>query len=123
MSEKTATGDYHSQCQGKIIIHDRRGVRVYLEEDIVYLKAEGRYTRIFFSDNKSWLCAKLLKDFETALSSDFVRIHRSYIFNTSHIFRVLTKDNLQIDDNLILSVSRRRHKMLKMKIMNGLPQV
>lgn len=59
--------------------------------DILYLKASGAYTQIVKTDNSSLLVSRNLKSFEDNFEYDkkFLRIHKSYIINTTHIKSVM----------------------------------
>jgi DNA-binding LytR/AlgR family response regulator len=63
-----------------------KGFIVPLKEfNIVMVKADGLYTRIFTKD-KQYVVRDILKDVTAKLSEDtFVRIHKSYIVNLDHI--------------------------------------
>ncbi len=55
-------------------------------DDILYVEAEGNYTKIFLSDTRMVLLSKTLKLVESVLPSpQFFRVHQSYIVNTHQI--------------------------------------
>jgi large-conductance mechanosensitive channel len=54
-------------------------------DSLVYCKAAGDYTELFFSDQKSILYSGNLKELENQLPSTFLRVHRSYVVNTDCI--------------------------------------
>lgn len=68
-----------------ILLRDKgKLVRIKLDE-IVYMKASGTYTYIFFED-KRMLVKKLLKEILPKLKEDnFFRVHKSYIVNIHKI--------------------------------------
>ncbi len=73
---------------------DKR-VKLYIK-DILYFESERNYSKIYTSD-KEFLLAVTLKKLEEKLPTDhFVRIHRSYIINISHIEAIA-------DDHLVIS--------------------
>ncbi|MDE3144718.1 MAG: response regulator transcription factor [Bacteroidota bacterium] len=78
----------------KIIVPVVSGFEILKLADIVYLKAEGSYTKIFIAENNSLTVSKNLKYFETLLESNnsFVRIHRSFIANIHLAKRIIRKD-------------------------------
>ena len=67
---------------------DARRIRL---KDIMYIKAEGKYSRIFISDDSDILVLKALNECEAELGKSFVRCHKSYIVNLSHV-RLLKKE-------------------------------
>ncbi len=78
----------------KIIVPVVSGFEILKLTDILYLKAEGSYTKIFLADNKSLTVSKNLKYFEVILGSNnyFIRIHRSFIANVHLAKRIIRKD-------------------------------
>ncbi len=66
--------------------HDKM-VKILIE-DIYYIEAERNYCRIF-SKNSECLLVLTLKDFDAKLPKEhFLRVHRSYIANLSHVDEV-----------------------------------
>ena len=78
----------------KIVIPVQTGFEILNIIDIVYVKAEGSYTKIVLNNNVSYTMSKNLKYFESVLESNphFVRIHRSYLANINFIKRILRND-------------------------------
>ncbi|WP_332912485.1 LytTR family DNA-binding domain-containing protein [Algoriphagus boritolerans] len=53
--------------------------------EIVYLKADGLYTKVY-TKAKSYLVRDILKSFEEKLPADiFLRVHKSFLVNISFI--------------------------------------
>jgi len=53
--------------------------------EILYLKADGLYTRVF-TKVKSYLIRDILKGFEDKLPKEqFMRVHKSFLINVNHI--------------------------------------
>lgn len=114
--------------QQKIGLPTQHGVRFYPIEQISVCKAEGNYTTVYFdSREKVELVAKTLKDFEELLGEfDFVRIHRSYLVNLSHLKeyrRLHSQSNTEGDGGCVvltnqmkLPVSRDRRRGLLERI-------
>ncbi|HEX3024418.1 MAG TPA: LytTR family DNA-binding domain-containing protein [Chitinophagaceae bacterium] len=78
----------------KIIVPVVSGFEILKVSDIIYLKAEGSYTKIFLAGNNSLTVSKNLKYFETIfeLNNYFIRIHRSFIANIHLAKRIVRKD-------------------------------
>lgn len=78
----------------KIVIPVQTGFEILNISDIVYIKAEGSYTKIILDNNISYTMSKNLKYFETVFENNpsFVRIHRSYLANINFIKRILRND-------------------------------
>jgi DNA-binding LytR/AlgR family response regulator len=69
----------------KIKISSAGKVEWVATDKLVYCKAAGDYTELFFSDQKSILYSGNLKELESQLPTTFLRVHRSYVVNTDFI--------------------------------------
>lgn len=79
---KLSTNEEHSRIQLCV-----NGVIYFFKNnEIVLLKAEGNYTKIFLTDNRKLFLSKTLKEVIEPLSkSCFFRIHKSYCINLEHV--------------------------------------
>ena len=103
----------------KIAIRGFRDVTVIEQKDILYCKADGRYTRIFIGKDKSIMTSRLLKEIESALSSrNFCRIHHSYLINLNRVKGIRDHKRLIMEDNIELPIAKRRNKNLFNSIEN-----
>ncbi len=69
-------------------------------EDILYLQAEGSYTRFYTTSHGVLTITKKLIDFEYLENNGpFFRTHRSFIVNLNHIKKVDKKEFLLIMNN------------------------
>ena len=107
----------------KIAIHDYKELKIFDEEEIIYLEADGRYTKIHFKNKHPIICAKLLKNFESVLTINFIRSHRSYMVNTSYITKIIDNKILELEDGTKLPIARRRLYLLEKRITNTIPIV
>lgn len=83
-----------SSVTKKIPVHTSSSI-IYLPMDqIIFMKAEGAYTKIFKDDGTTVLASKGLKHFEDIVSSEkyFLRTHKSYIANINYVSE-LVKSN------------------------------
>lgn len=89
---------------------------------IVYIQAEGDYTKIVTSEGKKGLILKSMKEWENRLpDSHFCRIHRSYIINLDFVEEVEKEYNYDFSIKLkdcekSLVMSRRYARSLKEKM-------
>lgn len=61
----------------------------YLDTDeILYLKADNNATDFYMKDGTTISAYKTLKSYENQLPKNFVRVHQSYILNTTYISRI-----------------------------------
>jgi two-component system LytT family response regulator len=99
----------------KIILRDKNNTEVIDFKDILFVEADGSYSRmLFLKDNlireitMSWL----LSDYEEVLPADqFFRIHRSYLINCTHIVKIQKEETnyVVLNNNFKLMVSRRNY--------------
>lgn len=76
--------------EGKITIPQLDGFEVLNTSEILYCKADDNYTEIYLSNNKKKLVSKTLKYFEDALkTSNFARVHKSYLVNVNHVVKYI----------------------------------
>jgi two-component system LytT family response regulator len=74
----------------KIVVPVQNGYEIISIQNIIYIKAEGSYSRIDINNNESLLVSKNLKYFEELLgqSDHFYRIHRSYLLNLQYAKKI-----------------------------------
>lgn len=91
----------------RFLTHDR--VEFVAPHQIVRLEAISNYTRIYFSNGKPILMAKVLHEYESLLRPyGFLRTHRSHLVNVEHIERVGHDDTLQMKGAGQVMISRRK---------------
>ena len=86
-------------------------------QDILYLEGFSNYTLIHFLDGKYKLSPRtLLYHIRNSLDDSFIRIHRSFCVNKLYITNKSFEENLrttiQLENGKLLSVARRRRKVL-----------
>lgn len=79
--------------------------------EIVYVEANGPYSKVYVLNNKQYTMSKTLKALGEILNTDFIRIHKSYIVNKTKV-QSFKKDNLITTTNVCLPVSRLGAKVL-----------
>ena len=82
----------------KILLPVANGFEIIAPENINYLKAEGSYTVIYFTDKKTLMASKNLKYFEQLLSnhSCFLRVHRSYLANLNKARKIINEGGTEL---------------------------
>ncbi|MBN2278965.1 MAG: response regulator transcription factor [Candidatus Marinimicrobia bacterium] len=71
----------------KIKVH-RNDEIVFLDlEDIIFIKASGKYT-MARDDNREYLLNEPISYMEEHLPNNFVRVHRSFIINTKYLIKM-----------------------------------
>lgn len=77
----------------KIALHTSEGLSFVKLDDILYFKADGSYTHIFFTNAPRITTTKRLMEYERLEQlGKFFRIHRSHIINLNHISKITKTD-------------------------------
>ena len=72
--------------EGVLSVHADRKTHLVKMANIVYLESAGEYVRLHLVDGTKLVTLFRLKNMESELqSSQFMRVHRSYIINLNHI--------------------------------------
>lgn len=92
--------NFGSLNEKKIVLQTAETIYVVKMEDILYLQADGSYTRVYTQSHGILTITKKLLDFEYLESAGpFFRTHRSYIVNLNHIKKVDKKDFILVMNN------------------------
>ena len=83
-------------------------------DDLLFLKADDNYTRLYTKEKKYMLSSTLKKVAEKLPFDNFIRIHRSFIVNTNFIDRI--KDGKLYIDKHKLPIGRSYQDALFSKI-------
>ena len=71
---------------GVLSVHADRKTHIVKISNIIYVESAGEYVRLHMNDGTKLVTLFRLKNMESALqSSQFMRVHRSYIINLNHI--------------------------------------
>lgn len=102
--------------QRRIVIKNGSKIEMIPYEEIFYIESYGDYVRIHSAQGK-FLKQKTMKELEDGLGVDFLRIHRSYLVNTTCIQKLeLYEKNsylLLLQNGEKLAVSKSGYKLLK----------
>ncbi len=72
----------------RIVVKDGGTIQIIPTSDVVYIEAYDDYVKIH-TDKRYFLKKKTMNYYEQALNStDFIRIHRSYIINVNYLTRI-----------------------------------
>ncbi len=102
--------------QQRIVIKNGSKIEMIAHEEIYYMESYGDYVRIH-SAQGMFLKQKTMKELEDLLGTDFLRIHRSYLVNTTCIQKLeLYEKNsyvLLLKNGEKLAVSKTGYRLLK----------
>lgn len=103
----------------KIALPQREGYEFVDVASIMYLAAEGAYTKVFIRDKKPMLVSRTLGDVEELLPPDlFQRIHHSTVINITCVTQFLRTDggHVVLTTGDKLSVSKAKKEMLMARL-------
>ena len=89
------------------------GIERIKSDDIFYFESDGNYSKIYFDKSNFILTTKTIGEYEVLLSdSDFIRIHRSYLINLTHLKKYVRGDpgSVILENDQELRVSRRKKR-------------
>lgn len=104
----------------KLVLRDMDNIHLFEIQDLLHCKAEGSYTRLYFTNGKEILSSKNLKHFEQLLkTANFFRPHQSHVVNLAKVARFERVDGgtLVLQNGAEIPVSVRRHKALVQRLM------
>jgi len=70
---------------GRILVKDHQGITAVPVEELKIVRSAGDYTELHLTQGGKKLCAKSMDFLESALPSDFMRIHRTSIVRVSMV--------------------------------------
>ena len=77
----------------RVVVKTGNNIRIIPMQEIVYIQADDDYVKIFTKDG-SYLKKKTISYFEKVMdSSQFVRVHRSYILQVQQVTRIEPYEN------------------------------
>ena len=108
-SEREDIGKVSKSVEPKsfVIISNRKKVRL-VEANVTYIESLGDYVKIHLKAGDTVLTKVTISRFEGELSADFIRIHRSFLVNISHV-QTFSSDKLQVNGTE-LNITRKYKK-------------
>lgn len=108
----------HTKNEFKLALPTTQGTFFYKPGEIIKLEGESNYTRFFFNTGKTLLTSRTLKEYEEILEGHgFIRVHKSYMVNKTHITNCTASGVLTLTDNAKVEISRRRREEVMGKIL------
>lgn len=106
----------------KVALPMKQGYRLVESENILYCRAEGNYTLVFFVNGTNMMISRKLKQTAGRLKNSwFLRIHQSYFVNMHHAEAYLRKSGGQLvmsdGETLPISKSYKEQVMRFFKII------
>ena len=103
------------QVTKKIACLTPHGFSFINEDDVLYFKADGKYTQIITLKKEQFTSTKNLGEIEETVSSQFFRCHKSWLINLKYVTSFNKHDNTAILANEIqVDISfRKRDKFIE----------
>lgn len=104
---------YQNENYGFIAIPSSDKIDIIKIEEIIYCKAEGKYTLFFLENKQEILSSKNIGEYSPILlNNNFFRIHHSYIVNLKRIQKIIKKDGLycELSYGILIPISKRRQE-------------
>lgn len=112
---------FKKQENKKLIVSSREGSDIIRVQDILYLEANGSYTKIVLLNGKELLSSKNLKTqlFELSDAQTIIRIHKSHAVNKNEITKIIKTPFTKIilSNNIELAVSDQYREELYQAIL------
>lgn len=108
---KTQSAKLTPTAPDTLAIPYKGGVHRICPQDIIRLEADSNYTFIYVRGQRPLFLAKVLRAFEAELLPyGFIRTHRSHLVNPRYIAGLNQDEQLLMQDQSQLEISRRRRK-------------
>ena len=107
--------DGKNQLSGKYSISVKDETVLVDFTEILYIKAQGRYSDVCLAGNRNLRVCKNIGHFEKELlKKGFVRCHKSYLVNCKHIVKLNKTDGgfIEISNGTSIEISRRKRNAL-----------
>ncbi len=97
------------ESEFKLAVPTISGAVFFSPAEIIRLEGEGNYTQFHLTQNRRYLSAKTMKEYEEILlQHNFLRIHKSHLVNRSFIDHYKNEGSVLLKDKTSLPVSRQR---------------
>jgi two-component system LytT family response regulator len=103
----------------KIAIPDRKSVKFIVIDDIIFIEADGNYSKFVLITNHDLLSSHNLKEYEDMLTDHcFIRVSKSHVVNLNHVSEYRNCGELVTDSNHEIPVGRQYKDNFIAKMIN-----
>ena len=103
----------------KIAVPDRKSVKFILIEDIIFIEADGNYSKFVLASNHDLLSSHNLKEYEDMLADHcFIRVSKSHVVNLNHVTEYRACGELVTDTKHEITVGRQYKDNFLAKMTN-----
>lgn len=116
---KNFSENYNQPNPKKIVFSTEEGYHFIDMDEIIYFRANGAYTEVMMLQDKRIMISKVLgKVQEQVVSTNFKRIHQSYLININYVkaFKKGDAPAVVMVNNDVLKVSRLKKESLAIRL-------
>lgn len=107
------------QGSKRIAINTEKETKFIHSSDVLFIKAEGRYSTIHLQNEKNIVISKLLKEMEIQFSTEeFYRVSKSHLINLNHVSSIKHIDGgtIAMSDGTTMAIPRRKRDEFTIRI-------
>jgi len=98
----------------KLALADATEIKYVFLKEVIRLQADSNYTHIYLTNNRTFVSAKTLKEYDEILHGHhFLRVHKSHLVNPIHIDTYDRQGLLHMTDKSKIEVARRKKEFLQ----------
>lgn len=86
--DQVSDNDKTEYLEDRVFIRNKNSLEKVMHSQILYIMADGAYSKIITSQKEYVLSQTLKKTEDKVLSKRFIRVHRSYIVNVQNVDRI-----------------------------------
>lgn len=101
----------NGRATSTLSISTSKGLMFVSKEDVIYIKADGRYSELYCKNEQRYTVCKNIGEYEEELSRDFFfRVHKSYLINCKHVVKINSDDGgfVEMNNKAEIEISKRR---------------
>ncbi len=111
---------HKNELDFKLAIPTVSGALFFSPSEIIRLEGERNYTLFYLTQNRKYLSAKTMKEYEDILVQHrFLRIHKSHLVNRQFIDSYKNEGSVLLKDHTSLPVSRQRKQEVAAVLKGG----
>ncbi len=112
--ERYTNHTYRAEYPTKFLaVRKKQKLQLISVDDIIYIKGAGNHSEISLNNGQNSLHDKSLNHLTKLLSSDFERIHKSFIVNLKMVASISNKYEINLKNGETIPISRAKYKAMK----------
>lgn len=110
-TELSSQNKAHANGSPTLSVSTTKGFMIINKTDVIYIKADGRYSELFCKDGQRYTVCKNIGEYEEELSKDFFfRVHKSHLVNCKHVVKINSADGgfVEMNNKAEIEISKRK---------------